>query len=228
MNDYKQLFIDTFKPQPNIIKKLDQYALLIQEYNQKINLTAIVDTQMIYLKHFYDSLTIKKMLDNIAFETLADLGTGAGFPGVLIALFYPHKTITLIEPLQKRVKFLEIVKKTLALDNIIIINKRMEDIDQEFDIIVSRAVARLNILLELAIPFVKKDGYFIALKGKNALEELNEAQQAIKLLDIKLLENDIIKLADDNGIRHNLLFLKLANTNKKYPRNFSQIKKRPL
>lgn len=227
MNNY-DIFIKKFHPSCEQIKQLDQYAQLIYDYNQVMNLTGIDEYNEVYLKHFYDSLTVCSELDTIDYQEIGDLGSGAGFPGIVLAIMYPQKKIYLIEPLTKRCKFLEIVIDKLGLKNVIILNQRVEDINQFFDVIVSRAVAQLNILLELAIPKVKVGGYFIAMKGSNAKDEIKYAANALTKLNAKIiLENDF-ELPNQGGKRKNILIQKLAPTNEKYPRNFGQIKKKPL
>ena len=227
MEEQVSKFCEDFKPSNNQKEQLDQYAFLLKEYNKVMNLTGIDEYGDVYEKHFYDSLTIQKFIEKINGEKIADLGTGAGFPGIVLAIFNPNKKIYLIEPLKKRCNFLEIVINKLHLTNVVILNKRIEEINEEFDIIVSRAVAKLNILLELAIPFIKKNGYFIALKGSNGYEEINISQNAMKELYVKILEIDEIQLPFEKSKRINILFTKEKN-NYKYPRNFGQIKKKPL
>lgn len=225
---YYDLFIESFKPTKNQINQLDQYACLIKEYNQVMNLTGIDEYQEVYLKHFYDSMLIKPLLDQLDYNNIADLGSGAGLPGIVLAIMYPDKLIFLIEPITKRANFLKIVVETLALENVVVINKRMEEVEEKFDIIVSRAVANLNILLELSIPFLNKDGYLIALKGNNGKNEADLATGAMGKLDCQLVKIDEQQLPDNQGERSNLLIKKDKETNSKYPRNYGQIKKSPL
>ncbi len=204
-----------------------QYYQLINEYNQVMNLTGIDDLYGVYLKHFYDSLTVCNLIDD-NIKTIADLGSGAGFPGIVLAIYYPQVKFSLIEPLTKRCKFLAIVVEKLELKNVEIINERAEDITKKFDIVTSRAVSRLNILLELAMPLVKINGYFIALKGAQAQVEIKEAQNALKELSSEIVVCDQIILPFEESKRENLKIKKLKATNKKYPRNYGQIKKKPL
>ncbi len=204
-----------------------QYYQLINEYNQVMNLTGIDDLYGVYLKHFYDSLTACKLIDDDV-KTIADLGSGAGFPGIVLAIYYPEIKFSLIEPLTKRCKFLAIVVEKLGLKNVEIINERAEDITKKFDVVTSRAVSRLNILLELAMPLVKINGYFIALKGAQAQVEIKEAQNALKELSSEIIVCDQIILPFEESKRENLKIKKLKVTNKKYPRNYGQIKKKPL
>ena len=220
-------FCEDFKPTKHQKEQLDEYAYLLNEYNKVMNLTGIDEYGAVYEKHFYDSLTIQKFINKIEGKKIADLGTGAGFPGIVLAIFNPEKEIYLIEPLKKRCNFLEIVINKLHLNNVVILNKRIEEVNEKFDVIVSRAVAKLNILLELAIPFIKKNGFFIALKGSNGYEEIKLSQNAIKELFVKILEIDEVELPFEKSKRINILFKKEKDNNK-YPRNFGQIKKKPL
>lgn len=225
---YYDLFIESFKPTKNQINQLDKYAHLIKEYNQVMNLTGIDEYQEVYLKHFYDSMLIKPLLDQLDYNNIADLGSGAGLPGIVLAIMYPDKQFCLIEPITKRANFLKIVVETLALENVVVINKRMEEVKEKFDIIVSRAVANLNILLELSIPFLNIGGYLIALKGNKGKNEADLAKGAMEKLDCQLVKIDEQQLPDNQGERINLLIKKDRETNSKYPRNYGQIKKSPL
>ncbi len=207
---------------------LYRYYELIHEYNKVMNLTGIDDVFGVYLKHFYDSLTIIDLFQIEESTTLADVGTGAGFPGLVLAICYPQLQVTLIEPLKKRCKFLEVVVNDLELTNVTILDQRSEDVDLKFDIVVSRAVARLNILLELSSQLVKENGYFIALKGKDGINELNESKKAMQILGFKLDEAQETILPIEESSRVNIKLYKFGNTPIKYPRNFGQIKNKPL
>lgn len=212
------------------LKKQEQYYRyfeLIHEYNKVMNLTGIDDVHGVYLKHFYDSLTICELIDE-DIKTIADLGSGAGFPGIVLAIYYPEIKFSLIEPLTKRCKFLETVVTELNLTNVEILNERAEDITKKFDLVTSRAVSRLNILLELAIPLVNVGGLFIPLKGAQAEIEIKEAKRALKELDSAVEVVSEITLPFENSKRANLKIRKLKATKAKYPRNYGQIKKKPL
>ncbi len=212
----------------DIEEKLYRYYELIHEHNQYMNLTGIDDLEGVYLKHFYDSLTVTDLVDLNQKLDIADVGTGAGFPGLVLAICYPEITMHLIEPLTKRCKFLSIVVENLNLNNVVIINERSEDVDQKYDVIFSRAVARLNILTELCSQLVKNGGYFISLKGKQGIEEIKEAEFAIKELGFKVDEVDEVVLPIENSSRVNIKMKKIKNTKFRYPRNYGQIKKKPL
>lgn len=155
------------------LTKLDKFYQLLIEWNKKINLTRITEKQEVYLKHFYDSLTIAKVVDLKEKTTLCDVGTGAGFPGIVLKIVYPNLKITLVDSLLKRVNYLNTIIKELELENIYAVHSRGEDFKQTFDIVTARAVANIEKLLNFTMHLVNKEGMFIAMKG-NIDEELNE------------------------------------------------------
>lgn len=213
-----------------MIASFSLYSKLLEEWNEKINLTAI-DPEEYVEKHYYDSLLVVKTFsfDN---QSVLDIGTGAGFPGIPLKIVFPDIDLVLVEPTAKRCLFLQEVVDQLGLKKVKILNYRAEDLGLEyresFDIVLARAVANLAVILELSIPFVKVDGVFIALKGPNAKEELEMAKHAIKTLSTKLIKLDESTLPSDESLRLNCVFLKLKPTNIKYPRNYAQIKRKPL
>ena len=168
--------------------QFDQYFHLLVEWNEKMNLTAITDKEDVYLKHFYDSITIAFDFD-FNDQTLIDVGAGAGFPSVPLKILYPNLKITIVDSLNKRITFLNHLFKELELDNCQAVAARAEeyakDHRESVDIVMARAVARLNILDELCLPLVKKNGYFLSLKGRQAPEEVKEAKKGIQLLGIQ-------------------------------------------
>ena len=147
------------------LAKLNKFYKLLVEWNSKINLTRIIEEQDVYLKHFYDSLTITKVIDLNKVETLCDVGTGAGFPGIVLKIFYPNLKVTLIDSLEKRIKYLNDVIEKLNLENIKAIHSRGEAYQGSFDIVTSRAVANIEKLVTYTMHLVKKNGKFIAMKG---------------------------------------------------------------
>ena len=174
----EQEFIDSIKelgiePTDKQLYQLSKFYELLIEWNQKINLTRITDKKEVYLKHFYDSLTISKELDLNKINTLCDVGTGAGFPGIVLKIFYPNLKITLIDSLLKRVKYLNEIIKELNLKEIKAIHTRAEDYKETFDIVTARAVANIEKLLTYTMHLVKKDGKLISMKG-NIDEEITE------------------------------------------------------
>ena len=208
---------------PLQLQQLERYYELLIEYNKVMNLTGITLKEDVYLKHFYDSLTITKVIDLNKYSTLCDVGTGAGFPGLVIKILYPHLKVTLLDSLNKRLNFLNIVIKELNLKDIETIHTRVEEYNKKFDITVARAVAPLNILLEYCIPITKVNGYFIAMKGKN-----EEASNALLKLNSEIIETKSFLLPIENSNRTIIKIKKIKETDKKYPRKYSEIKKNPL
>ena len=205
------------------LKQLERYYELLIEYNKVMNLTGITIKEEVYLKHFYDSLTIAKVIDLNNYQTLCDVGTGAGFPGLVLKILYPNLKVTLLDSLNKRLNFLNIVIKELNLKDVEVVHSRAEEYNKKFDITIARAVAPLNILLEYCIPLTNVNGYFIAMKGKN-----EEANNALKELNSEIIETNSFLLPIENSNRTIIKIKKLKETNKKFPRKYSEIKKNPL
>jgi len=168
------------------LNKLERFYELLIEWNKKINLTRIVEKEEVYLKHFYDSLTIQKVVDLSQTNTLCDVGTGAGFPGIVLKIIFPNLKITLVDSLQKRVNYLNEISKELKLNNIEAIHSRGEDFKGKYDVVVSRAVANIEKLVGYTMHLVEKNGVFVAMKG-NIDSELT---QNVKN---KITKNYIIK-----------------------------------
>jgi len=213
-------------PTQEQLESLKIYKEMLIEYNKKFNLTAIKTDEEIYLKHFYDSLTLSKVIDLTKDLKVLDIGTGAGFPGLVLKIFFPNLSITLLDSNNKKIMFLEEVIKALNLKNITCLHKRAEELSEEyreyFDIVTSRAVAHLRILSEISIPFVKVNGYFIAMKGKIE-EEQKEAESTIKKLKGKIKKIENFLLPDKISIRNIVVIEHLESTDKKYPRKYDQI-----
>lgn len=213
------------------LEQFEEYYNLLVEWNEKINLTRITLKDDVYLKHFYDSATIVKVIDLNKVDTFCDFGTGAGFPGIVIKILFPHLHVTLVDSLNKRINFLNIVIEKLKLEKIVAIHSRIEDFArthrEKFDLVTARAVASLPVLLEYATGIIKKDKYFVAMKA-SIDEELEQSINAQKILKIKLIDKNSFLLPKENSVRNILLFQKQERTNLKYPRNPSEIKKKPL
>ena len=211
----------------DILNKIDLYKDLLIEWNNKFNLTTIIEEKDIYLKHFYDSLCIVKSY-NFNNKSICDFGTGAGFPGMVLAIIFSNSKITLLESNNKKVLFLEEVKKVLKLDNVTIINQRAEDYGKNnrelFDIVTCRAVSNLNIILELSISLLKINGLFIPMKS-NVDIEFNESIDKAKLLGYKYINKIEYILPIENSNRTLLIYEKIKKTYMKYPRNYNLIKK---
>ena len=213
------------------LEQLEEYYNLLVEWNEKINLTRITLKDDVYLKHFYDSATIVKVIDLNKIDNFCDFGTGAGFPGIVIKILFPSLNVTLVDSLNKRINFLNIVIEKLKLEKIVAIHSRIEDFArthrEKFDLVTARAVASLPVLLEYATGIIKKDKYFVAMKA-SIDEELEQSINAQKILKIKLIDKNSFLLPKENSVRNILLFQKQERTNLKYPRNPSEIKKKPL
>ncbi|HFH9293119.1 TPA: 16S rRNA (guanine(527)-N(7))-methyltransferase RsmG [Streptococcus agalactiae] len=215
-------------------KQFETYFRLLVEWNEKINLTAITDKEEVYLKHFYDSIApiLQGYIDNSPLSIL-DIGAGAGFPSIPMKILYPEIDITIIDSLNKRINFLNILANELELSGVHFFHGRAEDFGQgkvfraKFDIVTARAVARMQVLAELTIPFLKVNGRLIALKAAAAEEELISAEKALKTLFSQVTVNKNYKLP--NGDDRNITIVsKKKETPNKYPRKAGTPNKKPL
>lgn len=211
--------------------QLEEYYNYLIEYNNHTNITSITNKEDVYLKHFYDSILLTKTIDFNEIKTMLDIGCGAGFPGLVIKIIYPHLSITLLDSNNKKTTFCSNLIKKLNLTNIETVNKRAEEYIKEkrefYDIVTARAVKDLSILNELAIPYVKENGYFIAMKSEYETE-LKNSLKGIQELGAKFIENKNINLPNNAGIRNFVMIKKINKTNTKYPRQYNQILKKPL
>lgn len=209
-----------------ILKNLDEYFNLLNEWNKKFNLTRIVEEKEVYLKHFYDSLTIQKSVNMYDFSSLIDVGTGAGFPGMVLAIFFSNLKVTLLEANTKKCLFLQKVKEKLNLDNVEIINERSEKYAktnrEKYDIATCRAVSHLTVISEIIIPMIKVSGYFLPLKGEIDVE-INESLKKIKELNSIILNVIRYNLPIENSKRSILVIQKKDKTDIKYPREYNKI-----
>lgn len=213
------------------IRELNNYCAFLLEYNSHTNLTAIKDTTAVYLKHFYDSLMVAKYVDFSKISSLLDIGTGAGFPGMVLKIVFPNIRVTLLDANHKKTDFLKELVKRLQLSDIEIINARAEEYAQnhleEFNLVTSRAVAKLRILVELALPMLKIGGHFLALKG-NCEEELEEAFDTISIMGGKVYLKAMDTLPIEESVRTFVDIEKLAVTPTGYPRKYDKIVRNPL
>ena len=207
--------------------QLEKYCLLLQEWNEKMNLTSITGTDEVYEKHFFDCLL---SLREEVKGRVVDVGSGAGFPGMVWKIARPELEVVLLEPTKKRCSFLEEVIRSLNLSNITVVNERAEDYvkreREAFDTVTARAVANLPLLSELCIPLLKTGGYFIAMKGAQGKEEASAAAHAIQVLGAEVKEMHHLALNDAE--RYNIVIHKIRATDKAYPRRYDRMKKKPL
>ena len=214
--------------------QFERYFELLVEWNEKINLTAITEKNEVYLKHFYDSIApvLQGLIDNQELKLL-DIGAGAGFPSLPMKIICPQLDVTIIDSLNKRINFLKLLAGELGLDKVHFYHGRAEDLAQDkafraqFDLVTARAVARMQVLSELTIPYLKVGGKLLALKASNAPEELDEAKNALNLLFSKVQDN--LSYALPNGDpRFITVVEKKKETPNKYPRKAGMPNKRPL
>lgn len=213
------------------LSTLEKYYLELVSYNEKVNLTAITKKEDVYLKHFYDSLTITKVIDLNEVDNLLDIGSGAGFPGLVLKIFYPNLNVTLIDSNNKKTIFLAYISQKLGLKNVIVINDRVENFAKNnlnsFDVVTARAVTQLNILSELAMPLVKKNKYFIAMKG-NVDSEFSDGAFAITKMHGEILDRQEFYLNENDNKRTLILIRKNSDTELKELRSYDKIVKKPL
>jgi 16S rRNA (guanine527-N7)-methyltransferase len=218
-------------------EQLHQFEIYYQElvtWNEKMNLTGITEREQVYVKHFYDSITLSFYMDMNQILTMADIGSGAGFPGIPLKICYPHLKLTIIDSLNKRIQFLQNVVDQLGLQDVQLIHGRAEDIARKeqfrdtYDLVSARAVARMAVLNEFCLPFVKTGGIFAAMKGLDPQEELKEAARSLNELKGKLSATHHFELPMENSERHIILINKTASTPKKYPRKAGTPLKSPI
>lgn len=223
--EIKELGITLDKEQLN---KLNLFYELMIEWNQKINLTSIVEKEDVLLKHFFDSLTLYKSFDLKKDLNLCDVGSGAGFPGIVLKICFPNLKIILIDSLNKRVTYLNEVIKQLELTNISAVHTRMEDFsrinEEKYDIITARAVANTRVLAEISVRALKINGKLLLMKA-NVEEEIEESLDVFKKLNLKLEEVIKFTLPKDKGNRSIIKIVKTNKTPKQYPRTIDKIKK---
>ena len=214
----------------NKLNMLEKYYNLLIEENKKYNLTSITNKEDVYLKHFYDSITISKIID-LDNESLLDIGTGAGFPGIVLKIIYPNLKVTLLDSTLKKCNFLNLVITKLNLKDITVINERAEiyskNVREKYDVVTSRAVAPLKHLLEYSIPTLKVNGYYIAMKSDISKELIGINKYEDKL-NIKEIDRISFTLPKEKSLRTLIKYKKLNVTNLIYPRKYNEIKKKSL
>jgi 16S rRNA methyltransferase gidB len=215
-------------------EQFERYFELLIEWNEKINLTAITDKDEVYLKHFYDSIApiLQGLIENQPIRLL-DIGAGAGFPSLPMKILFPELDVTIIDSLNKRINFLHLLAEELGLSGVHFYHGRAEDFAQDkafraqFDLVTARAVARMQVLSELTIPYLKVGGRLLALKASNAPEELEEAKNALNILFSKVEDNLQYELPNGDP-RYITVVEKKKETPNKYPRKAGMPNKRPL
>ena len=215
-------------------EQFERYFELLVEWNEKINLTAITDKDEVYLKHFYDSIApiLQGLIENQPIRLL-DIGAGAGFPSLPMKILFPELDVTIIDSLNKRINFLHLLAEELGLSGVHFYHGRAEDFAQDkafraqFDLVTARAVARMQVLSELTIPYLKVGGRLLALKASNAPEELEEAKNALNILFSKV-ENNLQYELPNGDPRYITVVEKKKETPNKYPRKAGMPNKRPL
>jgi len=229
ISNLKQLNIELSNEQ---LTQFYEYMLILIEWNKVMNLTAIIEPEEIITKHFIDSLTVLNYIDKN--DRIIDVGTGAGFPGIPIKIAYPDTEIVLLDSLNKRTKFLQDVIVKLNLSKIKTIHGRAEEYGrnkeyrEKFDVAVARAVAPLNILVEYLIPFIKVNGKCLCMKGSNSMEEIENSQNAIKLLGGNIIDSEDFIIPNTDIRRRIIEIMKKKPTESKYPRKAGTPSKEPL
>ncbi|MFT8318100.1 MAG: 16S rRNA (guanine(527)-N(7))-methyltransferase RsmG [Sporolactobacillus sp.] len=215
-------------------QQFDTYYQLLMEWNKRVNLTAIIEKKEVMIKHFYDSLTAAFFVTFKEGQTLCDVGSGAGFPGIPLKILYPGLRLTIVDSLRKRLDFLDEVKNQLRLEDVSLYHDRAEtfahrpEMREKFDWVTARAVANLTVLVEYCLPLVRLDGTFIALKGSHAGAEAVEAKQAIHKLGGLIDQQIDLTLPEENGQRSIILIKKEQWTPEKYPRKPGTPLRKPL
>lgn len=206
--------------------QFERYYKILIEWNDKLNLTSITDKNEVYTKHFYDSLCLIKAMP-INNQTILDVGSGAGFPTIPLKIIFPDLQVTILDALNKRIKFLEYLTKEIGL-SVELIHGRAEEYTKRnhYDLVTARAVASLQVLSELCIPFVKPDGHFLAMKGPQYYEELEASMNTFTVLGAKL--ENITEYQIEEFMRTIIDVEKVKNTSEKYPRKYNKIKSKPL
>ncbi|WP_239615933.1 16S rRNA (guanine(527)-N(7))-methyltransferase RsmG [Cohnella mopanensis] len=216
------------------LSQFETYYSLLVEWNEKMNLTGITERDAVYEKHFYDSLTIAGVTQFDKASSLADIGSGAGFPSIPLAIVYPHLQVTIIDALAKRIKFLEEVTSQLGLTKVLCLHSRAEDAARKrehrdhYDVVTARAVARLAVLNEFCLPFVRPAGLFIAMKGTDISAELDEGRYSLAKLNGKIQDVKRLTLPTEGADRHLVICAKKEPTPAAYPRKAGIPLKTPL
>lgn len=221
-------------PTSEVLEKLSIYYEELIKYNSHTNLTSITEKKDVYLKHFYDSLTLVKSIDFKGKNKVLDIGSGAGFPGLVLKIFFPEIELVLLDSNRKKTDFLNLMIQKLELSNVEVIKERAEDYVKQaresFDIVTSRAVAKTRVLCEVSLPYLKNNGYLIIMKASDEVtkSELEESKKTINILNSKIERIVSFNLPIENSQRNIIVLKKLDNINIIYPRTYDKILKKPL
>ncbi|MBB3130487.1 16S rRNA (guanine527-N7)-methyltransferase [Paenibacillus rhizosphaerae] len=239
MDPIQEQFVQRLKEhgitlEPSQLEQFEIYFKELVEWNEKMNLTGITEREQVYTKHFYDSISLAFYVNMGEIGTLADIGSGAGFPGIPLKICFPHLKLTIIDSLNKRISFLQHIVQETGLKDIELLHGRAEDWGRKtgyrdhFDLVTARAVARLAVLNEFCLPFVKVNGLFASMKGSDPAEEVQEAAKSLKELRGKVIEVERFLLPVEESARHIVQIRKTAPTPGKYPRKAGTAVKSPL
>ncbi|MGC6589611.1 16S rRNA (guanine(527)-N(7))-methyltransferase RsmG [Paenibacillus sp. Dod16] len=239
MDDIQKAFVDRLGEHGITIdeKQLQQFEMyyeILVEWNERMNLTGITEREQVYTKHFYDSITLAFYVDMTQIGNLADIGSGAGFPGIPLKICFPHVHLTIVDSLNKRINFLKHVVDTIGLTGVELIHGRAEEVARKqgyrdgFDLVTARAVARMAVLNEFCLPFTKVGGRFAAMKGSDPTEEVNEAARSLKELRGALNKVHSFSLPVEESGRHIVVIDKKGATPSKYPRKAGTASKTPI
>ncbi len=241
MDDTQRLFVDRLTSigitldNPDVqLRQFEMYHRWLVEWNEKMNLTGITEREAVYEKHFFDSLTLCQAADLHQASNLADIGSGAGFPSLPIKIAFPHLKITIVDSLAKRIRFLQQLTAELGLQNVVCLHGRAEEVGRDpvhrdqYDIVTARAVARQAALNELCLPFARTGGLFIAMKGSDVAEELEESRYSASKLNAAIRDTLALTLPGEGSARHLIVFVKQGSTPQPYPRKAGIPLKQPL
>lgn len=216
------------------LEQFEIYYRVLIEWNEKMNLTGITERDAVYEKHFFDSVSLSFFMDMNHVHKLADIGSGAGFPSIPLKICFPHLKVMIVDSLNKRIQFLTHLNEQLGFKDVVCIHGRAEDVAQltahrdRYDLVTARAVARLNVLNEFCLPFVKKGGLFAAMKGSQSDEEVSEASFSLRELKGKIKSQHQMLLPNEQSERHIVFIEKFEGTPRKYPRKAGTPLKQPL
>lgn len=241
MDNIQQLFVERLAASgivldnPDLqLQQFESYYRLLIEWNEKMNLTGITERSAVYEKHFYDSLLLGEAVDLNHASSLADIGSGAGFPALPLKIVYPHLKIMIVDALAKRIRFLQEVVALIGLENVVCLHGRAEEVGRDpahrdqYDVVTARAVARLAALNELCLPFVRTGGNFIAMKGSELDGELEESRYSARQLKGAIQNTVVLKLPGEGAVRQLVVVVKQGPTPKSYPRKPGIPLKQPL